>query len=117
MTGKITQELVKVFRGKRARGRIYRAEALEHLRALPADSASLVFLDPPFNLGKMYGRSSERDRRPEAIYSHWLSSVAKEAARVVSPGGSLFLYHVPSWALRIGAVLQESLLLRHWIAV
>lgn len=110
-------ELVKAFRGKNAHGHVYKAEALEYMSGLPRESADLVFLDPPFNLGKTYGRSSKRDKQPEAEYSRWLLSIAQEAARVLAPGGSLFLYHVPNWGLKIGAILQERLQLRHWIAV
>jgi site-specific DNA-methyltransferase (adenine-specific) len=98
-------------------GRISHAEASAQLKSLPDSSAHLVFLDPPFNLGKKYGRQRTADRKPVETYAAWLEGVALQSARVLAPGGALFLYHLPTWGLRIGALLQRHLEFRHWIAI
>jgi site-specific DNA-methyltransferase (adenine-specific) len=77
-----------------------------------------VFLDPPFNLDKRYGPSTN-DRRPEQEYLDWCYQCLAECVRVLKPGGSLFLYHLPRWNIRLGAYLMTALGMdfRHWIAV
>jgi site-specific DNA-methyltransferase (adenine-specific) len=110
--------LYKSYRRKSANGKLYHGDALELLRSLPNDSAGIVFLDPPFNLGKRYSKKGPNsDRKPESQYAAWLTAVVDESVRVLAPGGSLYLYHLPIWAMRVGASLESKLQLRHWIAV
>ena len=80
--------------------------------------ADLVFLDPPFNLGKRYGsRRPSEDRVPPDAYQRYLATVVTESARVLKPGGALYLYHIPEWATRLAPLLSEQLSFRHWIAI
>lgn len=44
-------------------GTIYFAENLEVLRALPAASVDLIYIDPPFNTGKVQKRTQLKTRR------------------------------------------------------
>ena len=109
---------VKTWRRPGASGTLYSGDALEFLKSLPPASADLIFLDPPFNLGKNYSPEQPKlDSRPPEEYSKWLSTIAEAAVRALAHGGALFLYHLPKWALRIGAELEAELVLRHWIAV
>ena len=111
-------ERVKTWRRPGASGTLYSGDAVEFLKTLPPESADLIFLDPPFNLGKNYSPEHPKlDSRPPQEYSRWLSMIAEAAVRVLARGGALFLYHLPKWALRIGADLEAELVLRHWIAV
>ncbi len=99
-------------------GSLYQGDALEFLRSLPTASADLIFLDPPFNLGKTYSaQHPDLDSRSQEDYAAWLSDVTLETVRVLIPGGALYIYHLPKWALVIGANLQPRLSLRHWIAI
>lgn len=110
--------LVRIFRGKEISGRVYKADALHLLRSLPNESMSVVFLDPPFNLGKIYGRRRKKaDSLPPVDYLCWLNSILDEAVRVLQSGGALYVYHLPEWAMKIGAYLTDSLDFRHWIAI
>ena len=109
---------IRTWRRPGASGTLYRGDALEFLASLPKASADLVFLDPPFNLGKKYSiQHPDLDSRSKEDYGVWLSDVALEAVRVLAPGGALYLYHLPRWALAIGGDLQRQLSLRHWIAI
>ena len=110
-------ETVYTARSKNLNGRIVCGDATDFMRNLPSNCARVVFLDPPFNLGKMYDKNKSLDRRPEDEYRQWLQDVASESIRVLEPGGALFLYHVPSWAMRVGSHLDEMLTFRQWIAV
>ncbi len=111
-------KLYRRYRGKNLRGRVFCGNALEFLEGMASLSAGIVFLDPPFNLGKRYcDRPPRLDRKPDYLYRQWLSDILHESARVLKPGGTLYLYHVPRWAMRIGALIEQELEFRHWIAV
>jgi site-specific DNA-methyltransferase (adenine-specific) len=99
------------------RGKIYVAEAGTLLKSLPSGSADVVFLDPPFNLGKSYDETRNLDRRPADEYLAWLKTILDEAVRVLKQGGALYVYHVPFWAMKASAYLDDKLDFRHWIAV
>ncbi len=99
-------------------GDIVVGDALATLESLRASVADVVFLDPPFNLGKRYGKQpSASDRLAEDAYDDYIRSVIVEASRILVRGGSLYLYHIPRWALRLSRHLERSLSFRHWIAV
>lgn len=98
-------------------GVVYRAEAIQLLEEVGKDSADIVFLDPPFNLGKRYSGEAKIDNRPPVEYSKWLINVVDSAINALRPGAALFVYHLPIWALRIGAHAEKHLLFRHWITV
>ncbi len=110
--------LVRRFRNKRASGTVAQGDALAFLQSIKAGSASLVFVDPPFNLGKKYSQHRPGlDRKPETEYLEYLQQVLSESARVLEHGGTLYLYHLPIWAMRLGTGLEGALSFRHWIAV
>jgi site-specific DNA-methyltransferase (adenine-specific) len=92
-------------------------DGLTFLQSLRSDVADVVFLDPPFNLGKNYGIVSRIEVAPPTEYERYIESVLVESARVLAVGGSLFMYHVPYWAARMSRCLQERLTFRHWISV
>lgn len=94
------------------------ADALEVLNALNNECADIVFLDPPFNLGKRYGKNgSHGDLKAEAEYTAYMRAVISRSAKVLKNGGALYLYHIPKWAIRLSPYLEENLDLRHWIAI
>jgi site-specific DNA-methyltransferase (adenine-specific) len=107
------------------RGAIYRYsdgeivcdDALYMLNMLKGECADIVFLDPPFNLGKDYGNGKRKDRKPHGQYVSWLFTLIKESERVLKPGGALYIYHLPSVATQLTGLLNELFQFRHWIAV
>lgn len=98
-------------------GGLFCSDALDFLSILYDESADIVFLDPPFNLGKDYNDEKSLDNKAEAEYLDWMAEILTQATRVLKPGGALFLYHLPIWAIRLGSLLENSLSFRHWIAV
>lgn len=99
-------------------GSIICSDALDFLGSLRSDIADIVFLDPPFNLGKKYGeREEDADLLTKPDYLEFIHQVLDESIRIVNPGGALYLYHIPQWAIRLGSYLDKRMTFRHWIAV
>jgi len=100
-----------------ALGALYATDCMKILPKLRADVVDTIFADPPFNLGKEYGRRTN-DRIPDAAYLDWCRRWLAESTRVLKPGGALFLYNLPKWNILLGAYLTElGLDFRHWIAI
>ena len=68
---------------------VVQGNCLDHLRTMPAGSIAAVVTSPPYNLGKAY--SSYDDSRPTYEYLADQGLVAEQIARVLKPGGHLFL--------------------------
>ena len=99
-------------------GDIVCSDALDFLHGLRDKIADIIFLDPPFNLGKRYGASSRSsDRKREDDYLSYMTLVLQRCVEVLREGGALYLYHIPRWAIKFGEILQRELKFRHWIAI
>jgi len=108
----------RTFRGKYLRGKVLCGDAIDFLKSISSSSVDIVFLDPPFNLGKRYSKDNPRlDKRPENEYIEWIEEILTESIRTLLPGGTLYFYHIPKWAIRFGSFLDLNLNFRHWIAV
>ncbi len=98
-------------------GFITRGDALTFCKALRSEVADIVFLDPPFNLGKEYGVARWLENGDADAYELYLKKLIREMVRVLKPGGAFFLYHLPYWASRLSQELLGQLHFRHWIAI
>lgn len=100
------------------KGYLEQLDCMEFLPKIKSNSIDCVFADPPFNLNKQYGPSAE-DSRTEQDYLQWTRKWLRECIRVLKPGGSLFIYNLPSWQIPTGAWLManKSLCFRHWISI
>jgi site-specific DNA-methyltransferase (adenine-specific) len=86
------------------------------LPGLPRSSVDLLFIDPPFNLGKDYGGGVD-DAQSEARYWEQLTLWLDLALPLLKPTGSLVLHHTPEWAFRAASYLEErGLTFRRWVA-
>jgi site-specific DNA-methyltransferase (adenine-specific) len=101
------------------RGGLFKADCLDLLASIQSDSVDLVFADPPFNLGKRYEDAGVSDNLNDEMYRGWCRTWILESIRVLRPGGSLFIYHLPRWLMDIGAWLQcvHGIEFRNWIAM
>ncbi len=98
-------------------GELYAGDCLAVLPQLADASVDAVFADPPFNLGKEYGKQTN-DSRGSGEYLSWCRAWVSECVRVLAPGGSLFIYNLPKWNIHLGALLDElGMEFRHWIAI
>ena len=98
-------------------GVLFQGDCLEILKHIESESVDTVFADPPFNLGKHYGKKVN-DSLGENEYLNWMHTWIAECERVLRPGGSLFIYNLPKWNIMLGPyLLERGLTFRHWIAV
>jgi DNA modification methylase len=92
------------------RGKAYHADALDVLRALPAESVALVLTSPPFALRrqKAYGNVAATE------YVEWFAPFAEQIHRVLRPDGSFVLDLGGAWNPGRGtrSLFQYELILR-----
>lgn len=100
-------------------GILFQGDSVLLLQKIKSDSIDLVFVDPPFNLGKDYRTESFSDLIATETYRQWCHLWLLEVTRVLKPGGSLFLYHWPKWLMDLGAWLNTLPVLefRSWISL
>jgi site-specific DNA-methyltransferase (adenine-specific) len=99
-------------------GTLFEGDCTGILPALADDLADTIFADPPFNLGKIYGKRSD-DSKQAADYVEWCHRWLADCTRILKPGGALFLYNLPKWNFLLGAFLTGDLGLqfRHAVAI
>ncbi len=98
-------------------GALFAADCMAVLPKIADHVVDTVFADPPFNLGKEYGSSTD-DLQPDDAYLDWCRRWLAECVRILKPGGSLFVYNLPRWNILLGAHLTTlGMDFRHWIAV
>ncbi|TGL87393.1 site-specific DNA-methyltransferase [Leptospira congkakensis] len=98
-------------------GTLFDQDCMKVLPKLKENSIDTVFADPPFNIGKVYRKSTD-DKRPDHEYLEWSKQWIRECVRVIKPGGALFLYNLPKWNILLGSYLNElGMEFRHWIAI
>jgi site-specific DNA-methyltransferase (adenine-specific) len=97
-------------------GKLYQADCVPFLKTLDPDSVDLIFADPPFNLNKQYPSQID-DNIQKGAYIDWMYSWLTECVRILSPGGSLFVWNLPRWNMHAAVYLDQKLTFRHWITV
>ncbi len=98
-------------------GALFSADCMTVLPFIEQNVVDTVFADPPFNLGKEYGKNTD-DLKSDPEYLSWCKNWMTECVRVLKPGGAFFLYNLPKWNVLLGAYLMElGLQFRHWIAI
>jgi hypothetical protein len=99
-------------------GVLYATDCFNLFAALKNDSVDCVFADPPFNLGKDYGRGAVKDALERRDYLKWSFAWIDECVRLLKPGGALFVYILPSWGYHLASHIEErGMLFRHWVAM
>jgi site-specific DNA-methyltransferase (adenine-specific) len=101
--------------------RLYLADCLDVFRNLEAASVDIMVTSPPYNLGIPY--STYEDTLSQPDYLEWTHKWVGAAARVLTPGGSLFLNvgarpSDPWTALDVAQAARSHLRLQniiHWI--
>lgn len=110
-----TSNVEPVYRGDH--GVLFEGDCLDVLPEIKSESIHTVFADPPFNLGKVYGKRVN-DNIPNEAYLQWCRNWMKECVRILKPGGAFFIYNLPKWNHLLASYLTEfGLDFRHWITV
>lgn len=100
-------------------GILFRSDCMDFLSVIRTDSVDTIFVDPPFNLGKVYEAENFNDNLDIESYRKWCRGWLIELVRVLRPGGALFVYHWPYWLMDLGSWLNTlpTLTYRSWIAI
>jgi len=69
---------------------IHTADTLQILPFLPPDSAQIILVDPPYNIGKDFGNDSDKQTLPD--YLSWCDKWIAECLRILKPNGTMFIY-------------------------
>lgn len=94
--------------------KVVTGDCVSEMRKLPDDCASVLFADPPFNIGLDYDQYSD-DKKP-AEYLKWAGVWVSEAARLVKPGGSFWLAIGDEYAAHYKLILDATgFTMRNWI--
>ncbi len=72
------------------RQEILHGDTLTILPTLPDESVQIVLADPPYNIGKDFGNTS--DKQPMDTYLAWTDRWVTECLRVLKPNGTLFIF-------------------------
>lgn len=98
-------------------GDLHQGDCLKITPQLADESIDLFFADPPFNLGKNYGKGINDSLKDEE-YLAWCEAWIKEGVRLLKPGGAFYLFNLPRWNIELGHFLNNAgMLFRHWIAM
>lgn len=68
-------------------------DCVEAMKKLPSNSIHTIVADPPYNIGKDFGNDS--DKQDMTKYLEWSQTWISEAYRLLTDGGSMFIYGFP----------------------
>lgn len=96
-------------------GRLYQSDCINFLKTVENESIDMIFADPPFNLSKLYPSEIDDNLKAEK-YLKWCEEWLYQCARILKPGGSIFVWNLPKWNSALTSYLNNYLTFRHWIA-
>lgn len=65
-------------------------DVLEGMKSITTESADVILIDPPYNIGKDFGNSKDNLEIEE--YVKWSISWMEESIRILKPTGNLYIY-------------------------
>ena len=97
---------------------IYLKDCLEGMKELEGGSIDAIITSPPYNLNIKYGRYS--DNKPRQEYLSWLVDIFREAKRILTDDGHLFVNmgysNIDPWiGMEVGLALREDWILQNHI--
>lgn len=91
-----------------ARSHVALARCEDFAASLPDGSVNLLWLDPPYS--RVVDEAWDRAWKTEADFLLWLRvAVVREAARVLAPNGSLYLFASAQMGARVECITAEAL--------
>ncbi len=99
---------------KKIENQILSGECIEVMKQIPDNCVDMVFIDPPYNLKKVY--SKYKDELGDKEYIDWCNEWLSECVRILKPTGSIFVINIPKWLIHHGCHLNTKAIFRHWIA-
>ena len=94
---------------------LIQADALEYLQSMEENSVDLIVADPPYNVGKDYGNTS--DQQDFDNYVQFSKSWTSECKRILKPTGTLYTFMGFRWISYLYQILEQDLglLFNSWI--
>lgn len=94
-------------------GNIIHGDCIEIISQLEG-KFDLIFADPPFNLGRKYGKKCNDDYDD---YMKWCKEWIQHCAWKLSDGGVFIVHNIPKNAFRIATVMEDAgLRFQNWVA-
>ena len=84
-------------------------DCVEELAKIESGSVSLIFADPPYNIGVDYGGGVGEDRRDDAMFMSWVEQWVEQCARVLTPTGSFWVMINQKYGDHFGVILRRHL--------
>jgi site-specific DNA-methyltransferase (adenine-specific) len=84
-------------------------DCYEILPKIPSGVVSLVFVDPPYNIGIDYGPGKSADRLPPEEYLYRMETLIRHSLRCLTNTGCLWFLCPECWADDIGGILSATL--------
>ncbi len=88
-------------------------DCISKLKDIPDESIDLIVTDPPFNIGKDYGKYKDKMKKEE--YIEWSKEWLNECIRVMKDGGALYLFNYPENNAYLVPFLDEKLTFKRWM--
>lgn len=88
-------------------------DSVEELKKFKDESVDLIVTDPPFNIGKDYGKYKDKLHKP--AYLNWCTKWLTECIRVLKDGGALYLFNYPENNAYLMSFLDERLTFKRWM--
>lgn len=77
---------------------------------------TLIFADPPYNIGVDYGGGKSDDRMPHGDYLHWFGTWLNSCFELLSPDGSLWVLINDEYAAEYNLALKRiGFTIRSWV--
>jgi site-specific DNA-methyltransferase (adenine-specific) len=74
--------------------KVIHSDCLDAMRAMPNASVDAIVCDPPAGIAFM-GKDWDKDKGGRDAWVAWMASVAREALRVIKPGGHALVWAIP----------------------
>ncbi len=89
-------------------------DCAKEFKKIKDNSVDLIITDPPFNIGKKYGRHY-KDNMKKGEYIEWCKQWLRECIRVLKEGGALYLFNYPENNAYIMPFLDQHLTFKRWM--
>jgi DNA modification methylase/ParB-like chromosome segregation protein Spo0J len=87
--------------------RVVQGDCREEMGRMDAGSVRLIFADPPYNIGKKYGKHYDDNLSPEK-YGELCTGMFEAAHRALAPDGSLWLLISHEWSARLQIAAEAA---------
>ncbi len=94
---------------------IIQGDCIKEMKKLPENSIDAIITDPPFNIGKKYGK--DKDNKKLFEYYGWCYNWIDECIRVLKQTGNLYIMNFPRHlAFLYVHLIKRGMIYKNWIS-